>query len=62
MDLCEFMKEKYEACHVQTWEESKRVCKFEENERAVMHRNEMKGCIELRREDKRDAMLRSVIK
>jgi len=27
-----------------------------------MHRNEIKGYIELRREGKRDAMLRSVIK
>jgi hypothetical protein len=44
-----------------TWEESKRVCKFEENESAVMHRTEIKGYIELWREDKRDAMVRSII-
>jgi hypothetical protein len=37
------------------------VCKFEDNERAIMHR-EIKGYIEIIREDKRDAMLRSSIK
>ena len=45
-----------------TWEESERVRKFEENERAVMHRNEIKGYIEIIREDTRDAMLRSILK
>jgi len=38
------------------------VCKFEDNKKAVMHRNEINGYIEIIREDKRDAMFRSVIK
>jgi hypothetical protein len=41
---------------------NKRVCKFEDNERALMHRNETKRYIEIIREDKRDAMLRNIIK